>query len=85
MDERADLYALGVVLFEMATGRKLFEGETVGEVLEQHLHDAPTDPRKLNPDIRASLSRLILRCLEKDPDSRFSSASELRQALRELA
>ena len=69
----------------MATGRKLFEGETVGEVLEQHQRDQPPDPRELNIGISPSLSRLILRCLEKSPDSRFSSASELRLALQELA
>jgi serine/threonine-protein kinase len=85
LDERADLYALGVVLFEMVTGQKLFEGETVGEVLDHHLHDTPTDPRELNPGLSPSLGHLILRCLEKSPDDRISSASELRVALQELA
>jgi serine/threonine-protein kinase len=84
VDERADLYSLGVVLFEMATGEKLFEGETVGEVLEHHLHDTPTEPRELNPDLSSGLSRLILCCLEKRPDDRFSSASEMSLALQKL-
>lgn len=82
VDERTDLYALGVVLYEMATGRKPFEGETVGEVLDQHRQLAPTDPRQIRTDLDPSLSKIILRCLEKDPDHRFPSARDLRQALQ---
>ena len=85
VDERTDLYALGVVLFEMATGRKPFTGETVAQVLEQHRSASPPVPRDLQTDLSDDLSQLILRCLEKDPDARIGSAGELRLRLRQLA
>ncbi len=85
LDERTDLYSLGVVLFEMATGRKPFEGETITEVLDQHRHRAPPDPREINDRIGRDLSILILRCLEKDRERRIPSAHELRAALLQIA
>jgi tRNA A-37 threonylcarbamoyl transferase component Bud32 len=85
LDERTDLYSLGVVLFEMATGRKPFEGETITEVLDQHRHRAPPDPREINERIGRDLSVLILRCLEKDRERRIPSAHELRSALLQIA
>jgi serine/threonine protein kinase len=85
LDARTDLYSLGVVLFEMATGRKPFEGETITEVLDQHRYQAPPDPRGINDRISRDLSVLILRCLEKDREQRIPSAHELRAALLEIA
>ncbi len=85
VDERTDLYALGVVLFEMATGRRPYGGETIKEVLEQHRFEDPPVPSELNPEISKGLSDLILSCLQKSPSQRIASARELRSELQELA
>jgi serine/threonine protein kinase/tetratricopeptide (TPR) repeat protein len=75
-DQRADLYALGVILFEMVTGRPPFEGETPLGVAVKHKTEAPPDPRALAPQIPAELGRVILRSLEKDRDKRYQTAEE---------
>ncbi len=84
LDERSDLYALGVVIFEMVTGRRPFVADTSKQVLEMHKNTTPPDPRELQKDIPVELSQCILRCLEKDPSLRFANASALREALETL-
>lgn len=84
-EERSDLYSLGVVLFEMATGRLPFHGETTAAVLELHRQAPPPDPRSIRPEIDQSLAAIILRCLEKEPGKRFASAGELRVELAKVA
>jgi serine/threonine protein kinase/tetratricopeptide (TPR) repeat protein len=73
----SDLYSLGIVLFEMLTGRLPFEGETALSVAVKQKSEAPPDPQKLNPQIPEELNRVILKCLEKARDKRYQSASEL--------
>ena len=84
LDERSDLYALGVVLFELAVGRRPFLGDTSQDVLTQHRDAAPPDPRNLRPDLSAGLADIILRCLAKVAAQRYPSATALRQALQQL-
>src|SRR5262245_4742812 len=84
VDARTDLFALGVVLYEMATGRTPFEGETLAAVFGQLLHRTPVPPQRLNPSLPASLAALIERALEKEPERRHQSAKELLDDLRRI-
>jgi serine/threonine protein kinase/tetratricopeptide (TPR) repeat protein len=76
-DHRSDLYSLGVILYEMATGEVPFTGESSLQVMFQHVQQAPKDPRLLNTDTPEYLAIIILKCLEKDPALRYQSAAEL--------
>jgi eukaryotic-like serine/threonine-protein kinase len=83
VDGRCDVYALGVILYELATGQLPFNAEDAREVLDMHLDAKPPAPSQIRP-VDARLERLILRMLEKDPNARPQSMRELRANLRDL-
>jgi Tol biopolymer transport system component len=84
LDERTDLFSLGVVLYEMTTGRQAFSGTTTGVVFADILNREPTPPSEANPAVPAELDRIILKALEKDRDVRYQTARDLRADLKRL-
>jgi hypothetical protein len=84
LDERTDLFSLGVVLYECATGRHPFPGKTSAVVLSAILNRAPVAPVMINPDLPIRLQEIINNCLEKDRELRYQSAADLRADLKRL-
>ncbi len=81
LDDRSDIYAAGVLMFELFTGRPPFRAQSVDEILRMHQHDRPPNPRLLREDLPEVLSRIILACLEKARLQRPATASDLDRLL----
>ena len=84
LDHRTDLFSFGTVLYEMATGRQTFTGNTSAVIFEAILNRAPTPPTRLNPKVPADLSSIISRAMEKNPDARYQTAASMRNDLTKL-
>lgn len=83
-DAKSDLYSLGVVLYEMVTGRVPFDADTPVSVALKHMQEKPVPPIELNPAIPQSLNDLILKAMEKDPNMRYSTATEMIEDLDKI-
>jgi len=84
IDQRSDIYSLGIIMYEMLTGNPPFEAETPFALGVKHKSEAPKNPMEFNPQIPDDLSKTILKCLEKEKNSRYQSAADVRSELERI-
>ncbi len=85
LDQRSDIYALGLILYEMVTGKSTFNADSVKEYIHKHIYESSPIPSASNPLIPSRLDKIILKCLEKDPDKRYTSMKQIYQDLDKIA
>ena len=81
-DEKSDIYSLGVVMYEMLTGRVPFDADTPVSVALKHMQEEPVEPKEINPNIPSSVNKIIMKALKKDPTLRYQTSTEMLQDLR---
>ena len=84
VDHRSDMFSIGVILYEMVTREQPFSDDSLSAVLNRIINDSPIDPSRLNRDVSPQLERILLKCLEKDPERRYQDPSDLMSDLENL-
>ena len=84
MNHRTDLYAIGIILYEMVTGRTPFDADNLMGILTKHLYEAPIPPSQLRPDCPPDLEAVIIRCIAKKQEERYADCRELLEDLKRV-